>query len=167
MTLTEAFVKNSIFVDFGSSINYNYDQSYVYYPCVFPTVDFTLMDEKGLEQIADRIRKEAGFRPLYTMDEFTEETCDKEAYYTFFVSLNGFTDSHIDTCIEFAAFETDSSDCDYLYQIDLTEEEQALVYARLDEQFREHLGKSCEELLAESREAMEKEYRLKYNGIPY
>ena len=41
--------------------------------------------------------------------------------------------------------------------IDLTEEEQAAIYARLDEQCKRYLDKSCEELLAEAGKELEEE----------
>ena len=60
MTLTEGFVKDEIFIDFGSEIMFGDDQCYLDYPCRFPTVGFQLMATNGLVQIADRIRKDAG-----------------------------------------------------------------------------------------------------------
>ena len=55
MTLTEGFVKDEIFIDFGSEIMFGDDQCYLDYPCRFPTVGFQLMATNGLVQIADRI----------------------------------------------------------------------------------------------------------------
>lgn len=46
------------------------------------------------------------------------------------------------------------------YTIDLTEEEQEFMYARLDAQCRKYLGKTCEELLAESHRELEELERL-------
>ena len=43
------------------------------------------------------------------------------------------------------------------YFIDLTVEEQSALYARLDEQCKMYLGKSCEELLAEAGEELKEE----------
>ena len=51
----------------------------------------------------------------------------------------------------------DSEDNESRYFIDLTAEEQAAIYARLDEQCKRYLGKSCEELLAEAGKALEEE----------
>ena len=44
-----------------------------------------------------------------------------------------------------------------MYTIDLSPDEQTALYNRLDEQCRKYLGKSCEELLAEARKAMEED----------
>ena len=51
MTLIEGFVKDEIFVDFGSDILYGSDQQNVNYPSRFPTVGFQLMATYGLSQI--------------------------------------------------------------------------------------------------------------------
>ena len=95
MTLIEGFVRDEIFVDFGSEIMYGSDQQNVNYPSRFPTVEFQLIATFGLSQIADRIRKDAGFKPMHPMDEFTDDTCDNEGWYDFYVGINGFTHNHI------------------------------------------------------------------------
>lgn len=154
MTLTEGFVKDEIFIDFGAEIMFGDDQCYLDYPCRFPTVGFQLIATNGLTQIADRIRKDAGFKPMHPMDEYTDDTCDNEGWYDFYVGLNGFSDNHMDSCIEFVVVNADSEDNEELYTIDLTAEEQALLYSQLDEQCKKHEGKSCEELLKEANERM-------------
>ena len=65
MTLLEGFVKDEVFIDFGAEIMYGDDQCYADCPCRFPPVGFQIMATNGLSQIADRIRKEAGFRPMH------------------------------------------------------------------------------------------------------
>lgn len=157
MTLIEGFVKDGICIDFGSEIMFGDDQCYLDYPCRFPTVGFQLVATNSLVQIADRIRKDAGFKPMYPMDEFTDDTCDNDGWYDFYVGINGYSDSRMDTCIEFIVVNADSDDNEGLYAIDLTAEEQAAVYTRLDEQCREHLGKGCVELLAEAQNKMEED----------
>ena len=157
MNLIESFVKDAVFVDFGSEIIYGSDQQNVNYPSVFPTVQFQLMATYGLSQIADRIRKDAGFKPMHPMDEFADDTCDNEGWYDFYVGINGFTHNHMDSCIEFYVVNADSEDNESRYFIDLTAEEQAKVFDRLDEQCKTYLGKSCEELLAEAGKELEEE----------
>ena len=154
MTLTEAFVKDEVFIDFGSEIMYGDDQAYMSYPVRFPTVGFQLMATNGLSQIADRIRKDAGFKPIHAMDEYTDDTCDNEGWYDFYVGINGCADNHMDSGIDFVVVNSDSEDNEEMYTIDLTTEEQNAVFARLDEQCRKYEGKSCEELLAEARKRM-------------
>jgi len=157
MTLTEGFVRDEIYIDFGTEVMYGDDQCYIDYPCRFPTVGFQLMATNGLSQIADRIRKDAGFKPMHAMDEYTDDTCDNEGWYDWFIGINGFADNHMDSCIEFVVVNADSEDNEELYTIDLTADEQAAVYARLDEQCRKYLGQSCEELLAEAKKRMEED----------
>ena len=157
MTLMEGFIRDEIYIDFGSEVMYGDDQCYIDYPCRFPTVGFQLMATNGLSQIADRIRKDAGFKPMHAMDEFTDDTCDNEGWYDFYIGLNGFADNHMDSCIEFVVVNADSEDNEELYTIDLTADEQAAIYARLDEQCRKYLGQSCEELLVEAKKRMEED----------
>lgn len=59
MNLIEGFVKDEIFVDFGSDITFGSEQQNVDFPSRFPTVEFQLMATYGLSQISDRIRKES------------------------------------------------------------------------------------------------------------
>lgn len=155
MTLTEGFMKDEVFVDFGAEIMYGDDQVYVDYPCRFATVQFQLMATNGLTQIADRIRKDAGFKPMHPMDEYTDETCDNEGWYDFYCGINSFTDNHMDSCIEFIVVNSDSPDNEEIYTIDLGADEQAAMYGRLDEQCRTYLEKSCDDLLAESQKQLE------------
>ena len=157
MTLTEGFVRDEVFIDFSSEIMFGDDQCYLDYPCQFPTVGFQLMATNGLVQIADRIRKDAGFKPMHPMDEFTDDTCDNEGWYDFYVGINGFADNHMDNCIEFVVVNADSEDNEELYTIDLLESEQEAVYNRLDELCRKYLEQSCEDLLAEAGKRMEDE----------
>ena len=59
--------------------------------------------------------------------------------------------------VEFYVVNADSEDNEARYSIDLTTEEQAAIYARLDEQCKRYLDKSCEELLAEAGKELEEE----------
>ena len=63
----------------------------------------------------------------------------------------------MDSCIEFYVVNADSEDNEARYFIDLTVEEQSALNARLDEQCKMYLGKSCEELLAEAGEELKEE----------
>ncbi len=157
MTLIEGFVKDEVFIDFGAEVMYSDDQCYIDYPCRFPTVGFQLMATNGLSKIADRIRKDQGMKPMHPLDEYTDDTCDNDGWYLFYVGLNGYSDNHMDSCIEFVVVNSDSEDNEQLYTIDLTADEQDALYARLDEQCRKYLDKGCEELLAEARKRMEED----------
>ena len=156
MTLTEAFAKNNIFIDFDAEIIYGSDEAYDEYPAHFPTVDFQLVPTNGLSEIADRIRKDLGFAPMHPMDEYTDETCDNEGWYDFYIGLNGYNDFHVDGCICFAVVNSDAEDNEEWYMIDLTGCEQRCIYNRLDELCRQHIGKSCEEMLQKAEMEMNK-----------
>ena len=155
MNLIEAFLKDNLFIDFGAEIMYGEDQCDVAFPCRFPTVGFQLMATSGLSQIADRIRKDLSFKPMHPMDEYTDESCDSEGFYDFYIGINDAGEVKADSCIEFVVVNSDSPDNEARYSIDLDESEQEAVYIQLDEQCRKHLGKSCEELLAEAHKRME------------
>ena len=157
MTLTEGFVRDEIYIDFGSEVMYGDDQCDNSYPCRFPTAGFQLIATNGLSQIADRIRKDQGFKPMHAMDEYTDDTCDNEGWYDFYIGLNGYAEDHMDNCLEFTVVNADSEDNEELYPIYLTGDERIALYNRLDEQCRQYLGQSCEELLAEAKRLMEED----------
>ena len=160
-TLSEAFINTEIFIDFESELIYGEDQAYICCPERFPTVRFQLMPTVGLIEIVDRLRHNLGFKPMYPIvgvdnggcDDCYD--CDDDCCYDFFISLNGFTDSHLDTCIAAVVADSDSVDNEDMYTIDLTEDEQKLLYKRFDEQCRRSLNKTCEELLKEAEEMMD------------
>lgn len=155
MGMFEAVLKDNVFVDFGAEIMFGDDQMYLDYPHLFATVGFELMATSLLCEIADRIRKEQGFKPLHPMDEYTDETCDQNGFYNFYAGLNAWSDSRCDSCIEFVVCGSDSPDNEEMYTIDLNREEEYAMYNRLDEQCREYLGKSCADLLSEAEKRME------------
>mgnify|MGYP001163166385 FL=1 len=157
MTLMEGFVRDEVFIDFGADNLYGSDQCYIDYPCRFPTVGFQLVATNGLSQIADRIRKDMGFKPMHPMDEFTDDTCGNDGWYDFYVGINGYAQNRMDSCVEFVVVNSESDDNEQRYTIDLTTEEQDVIYACLDEQCRRYLGKGCVELLAEARKQMEED----------
>ncbi len=158
MTLLESFVKDEVFIDFDAGMIYGSDQCFDDHPSRFPTVGFQLIETNGLGRIADRIRKDLGFAPMHPLDEYTEELCDPNGWYDFFVGINGYTATHMDNCIEFIVVNSDSPDDEERYTIDLTEEEQKILFACLDSQCKKYLEKSCEELLTEAGKQMEEDY---------
>ena len=155
MGMFERVIQDQVFIDLGSEILYGDDQMYLDYPTRFATVSFQLMSTSLLSEIVDRIRKEQGYAPFHPMDEYTDEMCDQDGFYDFYIGLNDWDRTKVDTCIEAVvcnSFSVDEGEC---YTIDLTQDEQTALYNRLDEQCRKYLGKSCEDLLAEARKAME------------
>ena len=165
MTLTEGFVRDNIFIDFAGEILYGSEQANLTYPRRFATVEFPLIATEGLIQIADRIRKDAGFRPIRPMDEYTGETCDNAAWYDFYTGISTFSENRMGGCIEFVVVNADSVDNEKLYVIELSEEEKLAVFKRLDGQCRQHLGNSCEELLQEARAEQSQEARAKSQEV--
>lgn len=155
MAMFEQILRDNIFIDFGSEILYGEDQLYLDYPARFATVGFQLIDTALLSGIVDRIRKDAGFAPMHPVDEYTDAMCDQDGWYDFYIGLNDWDSTRVNTCIEAVVCNTRSADEGELYTIDLSPEEQGYFYCRLDEQCRKYLGKSCEELLAEARKEME------------
>ena len=157
MTLIEWFVRNEIVLDPYTEPVYGEDQCFVSYPERFATVSLALRETNGLTQIADRIRTDLGFRPMHPMDEYDNDSCDNEGWYDFFVGLNGHTDNHMDSCIEFIVVNSGSEDNETVYTIELTIDEQAAIFSRLDEQCQFYFEQGCEELLAEAEKEMEEE----------
>lgn len=127
MGLLEAVVRDNVFIDFGSEIQYGSDQVYDSYPCRFATVGFQLMSSTLLGQTADRIRVDRGYRPMHPIDGYTDEMCDQEGFYDFYIGLNDWSRTKCDTFIQFAVVNTESPDNEEMYTIDLDENEQAVV----------------------------------------
>ena len=163
-TLSEDFINTEIFIDFDSELIYGEDQAYICCPKRFPTVRFQLKPTRGLVEIADGIRHKLGFKPMYPAQGCKSNDCnactdcndiDCDGWYDFFISLNGLNESHLDTCIAVVVAGSDSPDNEDMYTINLTEDEQKLLYNRFDEQCRKNIDKTCEELLKEAEEMME------------
>ena len=125
------------------------DQCCLDYPRRFPVVTFDLFATADLCCIADKMRMKLGYKPMLGDDG------DLDGWYNFQISINGFSSTKLDSCIEFVVVNSDSEDNEQAYEIDLTEAEQELIYALLDKQCRAYFGKGCEELLEEARIAME------------
>ena len=125
------------------------DQAYNSYPIRFPTVEFQLVATLGLSQAADAVRRAKGFLPML------EDGGDTEGWYDFYIGLNGFTETKVDTSIMFVVVNSDSPDNEDFYTIDLSEAEQRSIYNILDDQCRRYYEKSCADLLEEARLAME------------
>ena len=164
MSMFERIVEDSIFIDFGSEIIYGSDQMYVSHPERFATVNFQLVGTALLTSIADRIRKDAGFVPFNPVGEYTDETCDGDGWYEFYISINDRYEGAVDTLIEAVVCNSSSADEGGSYSIDLSVEEQGYIYCRLDEQCRKYLGKGCAELLKEARTEMEERETTETTG---
>ncbi len=133
MSLFNLWASNAIQIDFNEEITCSHDQAYISVPTVFPTVSFTLL--------ATGLLCEAGKTKLNNPD------CDDEDF-AFYIGINGFTKTKLNNCIEFTCGDEQDT-------IDLTEEEQEVVFAVLDRQCKEKLGKGCDDLLEEAKAQIE------------
>ena len=125
------------------------DQACNDYPIRFPTVEFQLVATLALSQIADVMRKANGLLPML------EGGGDTEGWFDFYLGLNGFTDTRLDTSILFVVVNSEGADNEDYYSIDLSEEDQKCIFVIMDEQCRRYYEKPCDELLDEARRAME------------
>ena len=109
MTLTEGLIRDQIFLE-GEDYSLGSDQLYVDYPCRFATVTFQLTATYLLSEIADRIRVEQGFKPMHAMDGYTDDTCDNEGWYDFWISIEDYGATKVAPCIDFVVVNSDSMD---------------------------------------------------------
>ena len=126
--------------------NFDYDQVYDSFPCVFPTVRIHLQSSNGLNMLADRLRQDNGKLPFFDFNGTAGEY-DDDGWYDFEINLNGYNNHHIDIFI--LACEGGGGICEPQYDdehyIYLSEEEQEYIYQCLD---KELVG--CEDLLKHS-----------------
>ena len=144
-------LRRAIYLDAMEDYLLGDDQACLNYPMRYPTVEFELVDTVELCAIVDTIRKGKGYRPVL------EEGGDTNAWYSMYIGLNGYTSSGLDTSILAIVVNSDSEDNEQPYYLDLSEEEQRVIFKLLDGQCREHYGKSCADLLEEARQAMEED----------
>ena len=104
MTLTENFIHNAILIDPEAEIVYSSDQINDTYPYRFPTVEFMLTATKTLVEMADRIRLEKGYLPMYPIDGRNGEV-DHDGWYDFYIGISKFLGNNqqgcVDNCINF------------------------------------------------------------------
>ena len=141
--------ENTIFIDRDGYWNFGSDQAYVDYPIEFPTVTIALQDTHELNKLIDATRMEAGYKPMFpdNWEELDPEDWDDNGWYDFYIRLNGFNDTKVDTCIEAIVQSEWADDNEQSYYIELTEAEQVAIYNKIDMQLRRRFGTSCEELL--------------------
>ena len=131
-----------IFINMNDSgFLYGHDQMYNTYPVVFATVTFTLAATDNLYQMADEVVRQEN--DGYYTDEEIDDMC-----YDFYISVNDLPDCKIDNAI--TVFDEGGG----MYVIDLTEEERNMIYEVINQQCLDIIGKSCDDLLAESRKEM-------------
>lgn len=97
------------------------DQAYVDFPCVFPTATFGVMCSDDIWKLADEIIIEQGYESVF----------DSEAWFNFYVEINGYTDSHISSCLVFT-LNSDTLCEDFMMDID--RDEQEAIYQSLSDE---------------------------------
>ena len=142
--MIDTLIDNAFKIDFDEVIIYDSDQVYDCYPARFATVSFGLEDTPVLVKLADMARIDAGYKAL-----------KDGIYYDFFIGLNDYNASKVDSCFVAVVNGLDLPDDGEVYIISLDEVEQKLVYDCLDRQCRQRLCVTCADLLAEARKEME------------
>ncbi len=167
MTLTEKFISDAVRIDFGGEILYGSDQVFDTHPVRFPTVEFILKATDVLVEIADRIRFDKGYPPVYPRADGMDY--DADGFYNFYIGISKLPGDgqacRADKCISFVVINSDSCDNEDMYSIELSESDQEIARGVLDRQCRRYLGKSCEELLAEAESAMQEDVSDQ-NNVP-
>lgn len=156
-TITELFLDDAISLDTNAEPLYGREQAFVDYPAVFPTVDLELESTDGLVRIVDAIRTAKGYLPI--MIPNADGEYDAEGWYNFHVGLNGFTETGLDTCIDCVVCNAVSEDDEDVYSLDLSREEQQIIFDLLDVKCREAFGAGCRDLLKEAAVAEGIEYK--------
>lgn len=146
MDLKELLFRNNILIDFNHEILYGSDQVYNSVPMRFGTVGFYLQSTPELNEIADRYRKSLGFKPLLEEEDY--------GWYDFYITLNNFSTTKVCSSLEFVVIDAQQEDNEEMYHLDLTEEDQKVIYKILDDQCKEFFDTSCEELLNQAEEMM-------------
>ena len=157
MTLTEKFISDTLHIDFDGEILYGSDEVFDAHPVRFATVEFILKATDVLVEIADRIRFDKGYPPVYPRADGMDY--DADGFYNFYIGISKLPGDgqacRTDKCISFVVVNSDSSDNEDMYEIELSESDQEIVLAVLDKQCKRYLGKSCTELLAEAERGMQ------------
>lgn len=157
MTFTKDFCAANIRIDTEGDILYDSEQRNISYALRFPTVNIPLRDMSGLYEIADKIRMDYGYLPMMPQNENADyESYDCDGWYNFCVGVSRLPEGDkLDSCINFTVDSPVSEDDGKEYAIELDPEEQAAVFAGLDEQAREHEQKSLAKLLDESAKELQ------------
>ena len=156
LSVYEALLNNNIHVDFDEEFLYGSDKV-----CLsekrFPTVSMCLICNYALGEIADKIRDIDGHKHIPFFSDKGEFGEDYDLYgsYNFYFGLNPVNEYKVDRIITFTVSSDIADDDGEEYFIELSLEEQKLMYECIDRQFRMELGKSIDDVLAEAEKEME------------
>lgn len=154
MNIFEYLARGCVKINFGSQIVYGQDHIKLDNLIVFPTVCFKLLPTGNLIEIADSIRKEVGFKPMFE-EGLPKEEKDQFGWYDFYIGIN-LLDSvlQVDHSIDFVVVNSIQSDNGETYRIELGEYERQVILDVLDRQCVDQLGKSCSDLIKEAEGRM-------------
>ena len=142
--------EGSVRIDRNAEVTYGQDQAFVTRPVVYPTVGFGLEACDALWELADAEEKAAGYDPVY--GSLREGSRDN--WYDFFIGLNGYNESHVDSCISVSVSYYGGEYDGPVIRIDLDREEQDLMFGMLDRECRRLYGKTALEMLEEAGQAI-------------
>jgi len=149
--LTEYILRHMIFIDFSWNFHFTTDQVFVSYPCKVAGVTFHLLSSEMLENLADYVRMENGHKPFQLRPGYSE--CDNDGWYEFTIGINTYTKSKVDNFILCETLNTEDNS-DENFGMDISEEEQKIIYDILDEQLKKYCDQGCEELLKQAEAEM-------------
>lgn len=148
MDLSEALLRDIIWIDELAEPIFGKDQCYNSYPCVFATVSIELLSTNGLNNVANMIRAARG----YNVDNRTFV-----GYYNFYIGLNDYNPTKVDACMTFTVVNSGEDDDEEQYVISLSEYEQKVIWNILDTQCKSAWQVGCDDLLAEARSYIEED----------
>lgn len=145
MTLTDYIIDESIELDVLPDIKYDFYYNHNIEDFA-ATVSFRLADTPMLNTIADRIRRDAGYTPLYDAGMILHM-----GYYLFEYGLDDASEILPGAFIRFALQSSRMDDDGVPYIIPLGEEERRAIRNVLDGQFKKKVNLDCQELIEISR----------------
>lgn len=113
------------------------------------TLNFELWSTDALNDIVDEMRAAKGYKTILHFDDPSPEDKDPGVWYDFYIDIAAKHGNKTGPGIWARVEDSDADDDSTYYTIDLTDEERHVIYEWLDEQCREHEGKSLEELTNE------------------
>jgi len=151
----DVFFSEGVAIDSYEEYLYGSDVVYDSYPVRFETVQFKLLDTLWLSLLADTVRSKEGYKPIIPSYEMKENEYDVEGWYDFYIGINGYSKSHVDSCMTFTVCNSEEDDNEWEYVISLDDDEAMLMYDVLNKECLRLFRKSCSDLLDESKNEME------------
>lgn len=136
MTLFEGVLRDAIHIDPTPVIRAGFEQVTLggdsslprLEPIPVATISIKLVATDALNRLVDLIRSEE------------EEAPDDGAWYEFYITFNDYTPSGVEGWIQVVVRGTTASDAGFSHRIELTQLEQNMVRAYIDDQCRQHMA---------------------------